>query len=82
MQLLDSLRLIGVGPRFLGGLALLLLFLLPRLSGQLFLTPDLVIICFCHRPVYALVRPWAQLFAGGGEDLTYPGMPRPQIRRL
>ena len=65
-----------------GGRPLVLLFLLTRLPGELFLPPDLMIICFCHQAMYLLGRWEARVFARGGEDLTHPGVPRTQIRRL
>ena len=64
-----------------GSRLLVLLFLLTRLPGQLFLPPDLMIICFCHSAMYLLGRWEARVFAPGGEDLTRPDVPRAQIRR-
>jgi hypothetical protein len=78
-------RAICVSNRRLGGFggrAFVLFFLLTRLPGQLFLPPDLMIICFCHAPMYALESWKVRVFARRGGDLTRPGMPRSQIRRL
>jgi len=51
----------------LGGRAFLVLFLLSRLAGELFLAPQLMIICFCHEPLYLLMGRLVRVFARGGK---------------
>jgi hypothetical protein len=59
---LRSFRPLGIRLTLFKGLPLLLFFLLPRFPGELFLPPDLMIICFCHRPLYAFARSRTRLF--------------------